>query len=73
MCHLNMCVECFILFHRLTICILETPKTDTLANSEGPGAMQHNAAFHRSLHILLRLKKPLGIEIHHTFNTSTGL
>ena len=30
----------------------------TLANSEGPEEMQHNAAFHQGLHCLLRLKQP---------------
>ena len=38
---------------------------DTLANSEDPDEMQHNAAFHQRLHCLLRLKQPLGTEIHH--------
>ena len=33
----------------------ETPiKTGTLANSEDPDEMQHNAAFHQGLHCLLR-------------------
>ena len=30
----------------------------TLANSEDPDEMQHNAAFHLGLHCLLRLKQP---------------
>ena len=32
----------------------------TLANSEAPDEMQHNAAFHQDLHCLLRLKQPSG-------------
>ena len=28
-----------------------------LANIEGPDEMQHNAAFHRGLHCVLRLKQ----------------
>ena len=43
----------------------------TLANSEGPDEMQHNAAFHQGLHCLLRLKQPSGTEIHHNLETST--
>ena len=40
----------------------------TLANSEDPDEMQHDAAFHQGLHYLLRLKQsPSGIEIHHNF------
>ena len=38
--------------------------TDTLANSEDPDEMQHNAAFHQGLHCLL-LRKPSWIDIHH--------
>ena len=30
---------------------------DTLANSEAPDEMQHNAAFHQGLHFLPRLKQ----------------
>ena len=37
----------------------------TLANSEDPDEMQHNAAFHQGLHYLLRLKQLSGIEIYH--------
>ena len=37
----------------------------TLENSEDPDEMQHKAAFHQGLHSLLRLKQPLGTEIHH--------
>ena len=33
--------------------------------------MQHYAAFHQGLHILLRLKQPSGTEIHHNLETST--
>ena len=36
----------------------------TLANSEDPDEMQHNAAFHQGLHCLLRLKQPSVTEIH---------
>ena len=36
----------------------------TLANSEDPDEMQHNAAFHQGLHCLLRLKQSSGSEIH---------
>ena len=36
------------------------PKAGTLANSEDPDEMQLNAAFHRCLRCLLRLKQPLG-------------
>ena len=46
---------------------------DTLANSEDPGEMQHNAAFHLGLHCLLRLKQPSGTElnVHHNLQNST--
>ena len=37
----------------------------TLANSENPDEMQHDAAFHQGLPCLLRLKQPSG-----TINTS---
>ena len=43
---------------QLIFCILET-----LANSEDPDKMQHDAAFHRGLHCLLRLKQPLETEV----------
>ena len=43
---------------------------DTLANSEDPDEMQHNATFHQGLDCLLRLKQSLGTEIHHTLETS---
>ena len=36
----------------------------TLANSEDPDEMQHNAAFHQGLHCLLRLKQPSDTLIH---------
>ena len=36
-----------------------------LANIADPDEMQHNAAFHRVLHCLLRLKQASGTEIHH--------
>ena len=43
----------------------------TLANSEDPDEMQHNAAFHQGLHCLLRLKQPSGTKIHHNLEQST--
>ena len=42
-----------------------------LANSEDPDEMQYNAALHQGLHCLLRLKQPLGTEIHHNLENST--
>ena len=42
----------------------------TLANSEGPDEMQHNAAFHQDLHCLLRLKRSSGTEIRHNVENS---
>ena len=45
----------------------------TLANSEDPDEMQHNAAFHQGLHYLLRLKQPLGIEIYHNLEKNLPL
>ena len=36
----------------------------TVANSEDPGEMQHNAAFHQGLHCLLRLKQLQGHAIN---------
>ena len=42
----------------------------TLANSEDPDEVQHNAAFHLGLHCLLRLKQHSGAEIHN-FENST--
>ena len=47
--------------------ILTTPEMNTLASSEDPDEMQHNAAFHQCLHCLLRL----GTEIHHNIENST--
>ena len=44
----------------------------TLANSQDPYEMQHNAAFHQGLHCLLRLKQPSGTEIHYTCNLETS-
>ena len=38
----------------LTVWRPETPKRVTLSNSEDPGEMPHNAAFHQGLHCLLR-------------------
>ena len=43
----------------------------TLANSEDPSEMQHNAAFQQDLHCLLRSKQPSGTEVHHNSETST--
>ena len=43
----------------------------TLANSDDPDEMQHNAAFHQSLHYLLRLKQSSGTEIHHNLENFT--
>ena len=44
--------------------------TGTSANSENADEMQHNAAFHKDLNCLLRLKQPSGTEIHN-FEIST--
>ena len=41
----------------------------TLANSEDPDEMQHNAAFHQGLHCLLRLKQPSVTEMHNKLET----
>ena len=38
-----------------------------LANSEDPCEMQHNAAFHQSLHCLLLKIKTTGTEMHDNF------
>ena len=43
----------------------------TLPNSEDTDEMQHNAAFHQSLHCLLRSKQNSGTEIHHYLENST--
>ena len=43
----------------------------TLANSEEPDKMQHDAAFHQDLQCLLRLKRLSGTEIHHNLETSS--
>ena len=48
----------------LTLCILETPKCVTLANSADPDEMQHDAAFHQGLHCLLRLNTSV-VGIYH--------
>ena len=42
----------------------------TLAKSEYQDEMQHNAAFHQSLHCLLRLKHSSLAEIHHDLEMS---
>ena len=47
------------------------PGTGTLAISEDPDEMQHDAAFHQGMHGLLRLKQPSGTEIHHNLENST--
>ena len=44
----------------------------TLANSDDPDEMQHNAAFHQGLHCLLRLKQPSGTEMHHVTPVHNG-
>ena len=43
----------------------------TMANSEDPDEMQHNAAVHPGLHCLLSLKQPSGTEMHHYIEHST--
>ena len=43
----------------------------SLANSEDPDEMQHNAAFHQGLHCLLRLKQSSGRKIHYNLENST--
>ena len=43
----------------------------TLAKSEDPDEMQHNAAFHQGLPCLLRLKQPSRTEVHHNIETFT--
>ena len=43
----------------------------SLAYSEDPDEMQHDAAFHQGLHCLLRLKLPPGTEKHYNLETST--
>ena len=44
----------------------------TLAKCEDPDEMQHNVAFHQSLHCLLRLKQPSGTDIHNLENSTSG-
>ena len=45
---------------------------NTLANSEDPDEMQHNAAFHQGLHcLLIILKQPSGTELHCNLENST--
>ena len=43
----------------------------TLANSEDPDEMQHNAAFHQGLHCLLRFRQTSGTEKHQNLENST--
>ena len=45
-------------------------KMGTLANSEDPDEMQHNAAFHQGLHYLLGFKYSSGTEIHQNLENS---
>ena len=51
------CTSCSQANNHLTFNPLYTGNTlmGTLANSEDPDEMQHNAAFHQGLHCLLRL------------------
>ena len=42
-----------------------------MANGKDSDKMQHNVAFHQGLHCLLRLKQPLGAEMHHNLKSST--
>ena len=44
----------------------------TLANSEDPDEMQHNAAFHQGMHCLLRLKQFSGTEKYQKLENSTS-
>ena len=43
----------------------------TLAYSEDPDEMQHNAEFHRGLHCLLRFKQSSGTEKNQNLENST--
>ena len=43
----------------------------TLANSEDPDKMQHNAAFYQGLHCLLRSKQLSGKEVHYNLGISS--
>ena len=43
----------------------------TLANSEDPDEMKHNAAFHQCLHCLLKIKQPSGTQIHYALEAFT--
>ena len=43
---------------------------DTLANSEDPDKMQHNAAFHQSLRLLQRQKQHSETEKNHDLENS---
>ena len=62
MSHVSLKYVCGMFHFISTLYCLHTgnPLTGTLANREGPDEMQHNAEFHRSLHILLRLKNLQG-------------
>ena len=42
----------------------------TLANSEDPDEMQHDAALHQGLHCLLRLTQSSGTEMHYNLENS---
>ena len=43
----------------------------TLANTEDPDEMQHNAAFHQGRHCLLRLNQPSGPKMRHNLEDFT--
>ena len=55
MCHLNMCVECFIRLQHFTFRILVIPKR----------VLWQTVSTHPGVYILLRLKPSLGTERHH--------
>ena len=61
-----------VVYTPLTLCIQETLKWVSFANSEDPDEMQHIAAFHQGLHCLLRLKQPPGTEIHPDLDNPTS-
>ena len=44
----------------------------TLTNSEEPGEMPHNAAFHQNLHCLIMSKQSSRMEIHHNWEMQTS-
>ena len=64
----------FSIISKMAYCkagLAPVPITGTLANSEDPDEMQHNAAFHLGLHCLLRLKQPSGTDINNKLETSS--